>query len=95
MQIAGANRSNMVNTAINIAKNEGLPTFYKGALSPLLGASFSSACSFSALRLSREGMKWVTNRKQLTDAQLVLTGGMTGAAVSFISNPVELVRIKI
>lgn len=55
MQTAtGSSRPGMLTTAINIAKQEGLPAFYRGTLSPLIGASFSSAFSFSALRLFKK-----------------------------------------
>lgn len=33
----------MINTAVTIVRKEGPRAFYKGTLSPLLGASFSSA----------------------------------------------------
>lgn len=33
----------MITTAVSIARKEGPRAFYKGTLSPLIGASFSSA----------------------------------------------------
>ncbi|KAH6962382.1 mitochondrial carrier protein [Ilyonectria sp. MPI-CAGE-AT-0026] len=80
---------------------EGPRSFYKGTLPPLLGVGACFSIQFGAFHFFRQQLENF-NRKHhayqdgsLSLGQVYLAGGLAGIANSFISGPVEHIRIRL
>ena len=81
--------------ARQIYKNEGLLSFYKGTLSPLVGVGACVSIQFGVNEACKRILKKLTNKENLSLFQLSSCGGIAGLANSIVSIPVEHVRIKL
>jgi len=85
--------------ARRIAKDEGLKGFYKGTLTPLIGVGACVSIQFGVF----EGMRrWYHQRHaragqstQLSSKEFYISGAMAGLISSFVSCPVEHIRIRL
>lgn len=88
---AGDANTSAIQTIKQIVKNEGPQGFYKGTLTPLLGAGVCVAIQFGALENYKRFMK----SDQLTLPQLYVGGAFAGLSNSIISGPMEHVRTRL
>jgi solute carrier family 25 carnitine/acylcarnitine transporter 20/29 len=72
-------------------RNEGPTGFYKGTLTPLLGAGVCVAIQFGAL----ENMKRLLGGGDLSATKLYFAGAASGIANSVVSGPMEHVRTRL
>ena len=75
-------------------RKEGISGFYAGVMSPLAGQMFFRAFSFMTFHQSVKMLK-SSHQDEISDTTLLLAGGMTGFAISFIETPIDLVKTKL
>lgn len=80
--------------ARKIYQNEGISTFYKGTLSPLVGVGACVSIQFGANEAGKRIIKRVKKSNRLSLLELSLSGSFAGLANSIVSIPVEHIRIK-
>ena len=87
---------NALAAATSIYKNEGALAFYKGTLTPLLGIGACVSVQFGGFHQAR---RWFEARNGSTDSlsypQYFAAGAFAGVANSFLSSPIEHVRIRL
>ncbi|KAK4143024.1 mitochondrial carrier domain-containing protein [Dichotomopilus funicola] len=91
-----------VAAATSIYRNEGALAFYKGTLTPLLGIGACVSIQFGAFHAAR---RYLEQRKssatagstpqQLSYGEYYAAGAFAGLANSFLSGPIEHVRIRL
>ena len=92
--------NNMFDCAKKIYQKEGLLTFYRGTLSPLVGIGACVSIQFGVNEAMKRWMKSSKKKKNkpnpnyLTLFQLSLCGSVAGIANAIVSIPVEHIRIK-
>jgi solute carrier family 25 (mitochondrial carnitine/acylcarnitine transporter), member 20/29 len=84
-----------IDCARQIYVNEGLLSFYKGTVSPLVGVGACVSIQFGVNEACKRILKKLTNKTNLSLFQLSSCGGIAGLANSIVSIPVEHVRIKL
>ncbi|KAL4764814.1 mitochondrial carrier domain-containing protein [Aspergillus foveolatus] len=98
-----ANRS-AIQVGRDIWRNEGALALYKGTLPPLLGVGacpnqisivYSTFHAISSSLCLRSLSDDCPGNQALTSAQTFLAGGLAGLANSFVSGPVEHIRIRL
>jgi solute carrier family 25 carnitine/acylcarnitine transporter 20/29 len=72
-------------------KKEGPTGFYKGTLTPLLGAGVCVAIQFGALDFGKR----LLGNGDLSASKLYLAGAFSGVANSIVSGPMEHVRTRL
>lgn len=77
-----------------IYKNEGLSSFYKGTLSPLIGVGACVSIQFGVNEACKRMCKQITKKDNLSLLTLSSCGGIAGLVNSVVSIPVEHIRIK-
>lgn len=87
----------MLDTFRKTVQIEGFRGLYKGATSPLAGAMAHNAGVFFSYGQAK---KWLASRSHSTEDKLSLTnyffaGAMTGAFVSHIEGPIDLLKVKL
>lgn len=87
--------SGTLDCAKQIYKNEGLYSFYKGTMSPLVGVGACVSIQFGVNEACKRILKKLTNKDSLSLFQLSSCGGIAGLANSIVSIPVEHIRIKL
>lgn len=91
--------SGMFDCVRKIIKNEGLHGFYKGTLSPLAGIAGCVSIQFGANEAAKRIVRRYNERKgakdplKLSVKQFIFCGAMAGAWNTFVSCPVEHIRI--
>lgn len=85
--------SGVLDCASKIMKTENVAGFYKGTLTPLLGIGACVSIQFGALEAIKRAM--ASKDKQLSLGQLYVAGAGSGLANSFLSGPIEHVRIRL
>lgn len=73
-------------------KSQGLLSLYKGSLSPFVGFGICNAVVFSANGYFR---RLLSIGPDLSLPKIMLAGGCSGAIVSIINCPFELVKVKL
>ncbi|KAL4919364.1 mitochondrial carrier domain-containing protein [Aspergillus aurantiobrunneus] len=91
--------SSALDCASQILKNEGPFAFYKGTLTPLIGIGACVSVQFGAFHEARRRLE-ALNKKKYADSNLgygqyYLAGGFAGITNSFLSGPIEHVRIRL
>ncbi|KFA62043.1 hypothetical protein S40285_02096 [Stachybotrys chlorohalonatus IBT 40285] len=92
-----------LNAATSIYKNEGPLAFYKGTLTPLIGIGACVSIQFGAFHSAR---RWFEARNasssssplqsaNLSYGQYFAAGAFAGLANSFLSGPIEHIRIRL
>ncbi|KAL8725393.1 MAG: hypothetical protein Q9181_006435 [Wetmoreana brouardii] len=88
-----------VDAATQIFKNEGPLAFYKGTLTPLVGIGACVSVQFGGFHYARrqfEARNTLQGRSpSLSYTQLYASGAFAGLANSFLSGPIEHVRIRL
>ncbi|KAJ3312119.1 hypothetical protein HDV04_003373 [Boothiomyces sp. JEL0838] len=82
----------------NIIKTEGFLGFYTGVSAPMVGSMAESAVLFLAYNQIQDIIKYANNMKEdeeLATRQLCLAGGLSGAVVSYVLTPVELIKCRL
>eukprot|EP00743_Colponemidia_sp_Colp-15_P001943 GILK01002115.1.p1 GENE.GILK01002115.1~~GILK01002115.1.p1 ORF type:complete len:310 (-),score=50.22 GILK01002115.1:112-1041(-) len=74
--------------------HEGVAGFYRGVMSPIAGVSFFNAALFLVFGQTKAIMTNNDPNATLTIRQNFIAGGITGAFVSLIECPVDLLKIK-
>ena len=77
------------------ARKEGLMGFYAGVTSPLAGQMFFRAFSFFTFYRVESMLNNLNEGEVTSNGQLLVAGGMTGFAISFIETPIDLVKTKL
>lgn len=77
-----------------IRQAEGLAGFYKGTLTPLVGIGACVSVQFAALENAKRFIKSKSKSNELSFGQLFAAGSFSGLANSFLSGPIEHVRIR-
>lgn len=85
--------SGVVDCASKILRSEGPQGFYKGTLTPLLGVGACVSIQFAALEYFKRALS--KDNAPLSIPQLYLAGAGSGLANSFLSGPIEHVRIRL
>jgi len=76
-------------------KNDGFMGFYRGVSSPVVGAAFEAAVLFSSFGQMTYLMTGTKLSENMSMPQVLLSGAVSGFAVSHVLTPVELVKCKI
>ncbi|KAI8897099.1 putative mitochondrial ornithine carrier protein AmcA/Ort1 [Globomyces pollinis-pini] len=82
----------------NILKTEGVRGFFTGISAPLVGSMAENAVLFLAYAQIQRGIRYFNGTKDtqpLSLGQLCLAGGLSGAVVSFVLTPVELLKCRL
>ena len=77
-----------------ILKNEGVLSFWKGSLPPLLGIGACASIQFGVMEFMKRTIKTWNNGEELRIWQYFLAGSVAGIANSVISTPAEGHRIR-
>ncbi|ODV84912.1 hypothetical protein CANARDRAFT_8048 [[Candida] arabinofermentans NRRL YB-2248] len=79
-------------------QKEGVVGFYKGLISPLIGASAEVSCLFFSYRLSQDFILWYRNadsdKEQVGIVGKLGCGMFSGIITSFVLTPIELIKCK-
>ncbi|OQR89702.1 hypothetical protein ACHHYP_06109 [Achlya hypogyna] len=73
--------------------NEGPSALYRGLPLPLVGTVMESACLFTTMGQVKT-MLYGPDVRELRPTQVGLAGGITGFFVSFLLNPIELIKCR-
>ncbi|KAJ3218994.1 hypothetical protein HK099_004843, partial [Clydaea vesicula] len=79
-------------------QSQGINGFYKGLSSPLYGSIFENAVIFASYTFFQNQINNFYNQPKesdLTLKQLCLAGALSGATISFIMTPVELIKCNL
>ncbi|KAF2176353.1 mitochondrial carrier [Zopfia rhizophila CBS 207.26] len=91
--------SSALDAATKIWKNEGSLAFYKGTLTPLIGIGACVSVQFGAFHYARRAFEAQNsknyNRPELSYAQYYASGAFAGIANTFLSSPIEHIRIRL
>jgi len=86
--------------ATQILKKEGPSAFYKGTLTPLIGIGACVSVQFGAYNYARRAFESqnataVPGGKPMSYSQYYLSGAFAGLANTFLSSPIEHIRIRL
>jgi solute carrier family 25 carnitine/acylcarnitine transporter 20/29 len=101
MQTKPTEYTSISQTAKKIILEESPFALYKGTLSPLIGISFCVAIQFSSNAFARNYFTSQNSKNKntksgiLSTRQNILAGLFAGFCNSFITSPIELIRIKL
>lgn len=86
-----------LNCVIATFRHEGIPGFFRGLPAPLMGSMLENATLFFAYRHCQNFIQALSPNPDasLTITQLALSGGLAGAAVSFVLTPFELIKCRV
>ncbi|KAF9892755.1 hypothetical protein FE257_001157 [Aspergillus nanangensis] len=91
--------SSALDCATKILKNEGPSAFYKGTLTPLIGIGACVSVQFGAFHEARRRLEELNKKKYadgtLSYGQYYMAGSFAGLTNSFLSGPIEHVRIRL
>ncbi|CAK97477.1 carrier protein YMC1, mitochondrial [Aspergillus awamori] len=91
--------SSALDCATKILKNEGPFAFYKGTLTPLIGIGACVSVQFGAFHEARRRLEKLNKKKYadstLSYTQYYMAGSFAGLTNSFLSGPIEHVRIRL
>ena len=91
--------ANALDAATKIYKNEGALAFYKGTLTPLIGIGACVSVQFGGFHYARRAFEKrnleKTGNAQLSYGQYYASGAFAGVANTFLSSPIEHVRIRL
>ncbi|CAE7843332.1 unnamed protein product [Symbiodinium sp. KB8] len=77
---------------------EGLSTFYKGTVSPLIGVGFMVSIQFGVLEAAKRALvarhKAAGQSTELSVSEVAACGSLAGMSAGTVSSPVEHVRIR-
>jgi solute carrier family 25 carnitine/acylcarnitine transporter 20/29 len=74
-------------------QSQGIVSLYKGSLSPFIGFGICNAVVFSANGFFKRQLS--NGSHELSLGKVILAGGCSGAIVSIINCPFELVKVKL
>ena len=77
-----------------VLKADGLPGFYQGVGSPLLGQMAFNACLFGTFNATKRAMLGASGASELSNLQIFAAGSMTGMASAIVETPVDLFKSK-
>jgi solute carrier family 25 carnitine/acylcarnitine transporter 20/29 len=83
--------------ATQILKKEGPSAFYKGTLTPLIGIGACVSVQFGAYNYARRAFESqnATTGKAMGYGQYYLAGAFAGLSNTFLSSPIEHIRIRL
>jgi solute carrier family 25 carnitine/acylcarnitine transporter 20/29 len=81
-------------TFTSIVKNEGIMSLWKGSLFPLIGFGLCNSVVFAVNEKSKFFFREKSDSNRLSFWQFYVSGGLSGVANSFISAPMEHIRIR-
>ncbi|CAF9932245.1 MAG: hypothetical protein GOMPHAMPRED_006530 [Gomphillus americanus] len=92
--------SSALDCATKIFQNEGPRAFYKGTLTPLIGIGACVSVQFGAFHWARRQLEsrnaqQQQNNPELSYGQFYLAGAFAGLANTFLSSPIEHIRIRL
>jgi len=87
--------SGMVNAFSTIVKEEGFFGIYKGVQSPLVGTTFMNAYLFCVNGVIKKITQGNNPNKELTLSQILQSGALAGAALSFVESPVDFFKCQL
>lgn len=85
----------MIQTFTRIIKNEGVPTLYKGIISPILLETPKRAIKFASNDFFQQFYKKMFNVNNINQPISILAGASAGVMESFLVTPFELVKIRL
>mmetsp|Transcript_32556 Transcript_32556/g.56331 ORF Transcript_32556/g.56331 Transcript_32556/m.56331 type:complete len:294 (+) Transcript_32556:285-1166(+) len=80
--------------AMQIVKNEGVLSFWKGSIPPLVGVGACVSIQFGVLGIVKKKLKDYNGGAELSLKQVALSGSIAGMANAFVACPVEGFRIR-
>ncbi|KAI8922837.1 mitochondrial carrier domain-containing protein [Entophlyctis helioformis] len=100
---AGASWSSLFNgrtlkTIRDMASQEGFGSFYRGLSAPLVGSMAENSVLFIAYNQVQNSIRSLSGMEPsapLSMSQLALAGALSGACVSFVLTPVELIKCRL
>ena len=83
--------------ATQILKKEGPSAFYKGTLTPLIGIGACVSVQFGAYNYARRAFESqnAASGKSMSYGQYYLAGAFAGLSNTFLSSPIEHIRIRL
>jgi solute carrier family 25 carnitine/acylcarnitine transporter 20/29 len=93
-----SNYKGAADCATQILKNEGPSAFYKGTLTPLIGIGACVSVQFAAYNYARrafESQNAAVPGKAMGYGQYYLAGAFAGLSNTFLSSPIEHIRIRL
>ncbi|KAF2466703.1 mitochondrial carrier [Lindgomyces ingoldianus] len=91
--------SSALDAATKIYKHEGPLAFYKGTLTPLVGIGACVSVQFGAFHYARRALEAQNTEKhgrhELSYAQYYAAGAFAGISNTFLSSPIEHIRIRL
>lgn len=78
----------------SMIRKEGILSFYKGLISPMVSLPFIKACLFSCYNQSLRKLEEIGLFKDNHKMQTVTAGLITGFFISFICGPTDLFKVK-
>jgi solute carrier family 25 carnitine/acylcarnitine transporter 20/29 len=92
-----SNYSGAADCATQILKKEGPSAFYKGTLTPLIGIGACVSVQFGAYNYARRAFEAQNTAagKSMSYGQYYAAGAFAGLANTFLSSPIEHIRIRL
>jgi solute carrier family 25 (mitochondrial citrate transporter), member 1 len=87
--------TNVVQTAVTIAREEGLAALYKGVVPTMLRQGCNQAVNFTAYSLMKtQVMDW-QGTSELASWQSLLIGGFSGGMGPLVNNPLDVIKTRL
>lgn len=87
--------TSLIDVISSLVKNEGVFAFYKGTLTPLVGVGLCVSVQFGVNEAMKRLMTQRNQGSKMTFGQYYLCGLTGGVVNSFLSSPIEHVRIRL
>lgn len=85
----------MTKILVNIVKREGIPTLYRGIVSPIILETPKRAIKFTSNNFFQKFYQNLLNVSHTNQSISLLAGASAGVVESFLVTPFELVKIKL
>ena len=87
--------TNVLQTAITIAREEGLMALYKGVVPTMLRQGCNQAVNFTAYNMMKTKVMDYQGTPELASWQSLLIGGFSGGMGPLVNNPLDVVKTRL
>jgi solute carrier family 25 (mitochondrial citrate transporter), member 1 len=94
-QLANRKYRNVLQTAVLVAKEEGITALYKGVVPTVMRQGINQAVNFTCYQLFKT--KWMehTGKTELLPWESMLFGGLSGGFGPLVNNPLDVVKTRL
>lgn len=93
-QLARRKYTNAVQTAMTIAKEEGLSALYKGIVPTMMRQGCNQAVNFSMYNLFKLKLLDMRKKTELSPWESLILGGISGGMGPLVNNPLDVVKTR-